>query len=370
MVNSEKTNSGGCCPSETAFGNSQCHCGQTAVSSTGTTNNLFNIQKVSATLSRNDKWGAVKCRLTSFRNHYTVTPGLYTIGTPSENSDVFVSANYKLSFDKLRSALAGMNAWILVLNTKGINVWCAAGKGTFSTEELVKKIFDTNLPLCVRHRKLIVPQLGAVGVSAHKVLKATGFRVLFGPVYAADIAAYIKNGYKAPQEMRAVHFTLVDRLILTPMEIIPMLKWYPVFAAAVLIFFGVHRTGIVFRDAFYDGIPFLLLGLTAILSGAFITSVCLPVIPFRAFSLKGWLTGLLTTFLTQKLFPEMPLSLMLFTYLFFPAVSSFAALQFTGSTTFTGMSGVKKELKYAVYAYIVFGGASLFSLVLYKMGVI
>ncbi|MBF0567350.1 MAG: hypothetical protein HQK95_00640 [Nitrospirae bacterium] len=135
MVNSEKAN---CC-------------------SSGIENTLLDIKKVSATLSRNDKWGAVKCRLTSFRNNYTVTPGLYALGKPSEDSDVFVSSNYKLSFDKLRSALAGINAWVLVLDTKGINVWCAAGKGTFSTEELIKKISDTNLPLCVRHRRLIVP---------------------------------------------------------------------------------------------------------------------------------------------------------------------------------------------------------------------
>ncbi|MBF0487127.1 MAG: acetyl-CoA synthase subunit gamma [Nitrospirae bacterium] len=370
MVNSEKANSGGCCPAETASNNAGCQCAQTSPPGAAALKTVLDIKKVSATLSRNDKWGAVKCRLSSFRNNYTVNPGLYAVGEPSEDSDVFVSANYKLSFDKLRSALAGINTWVLVLDTKGINVWCAAGKGTFSTEELIKKISDTNLPLCVRHRRLIVPQLGAVGISAYKVVKATGFKVLFGPVYAADIAAYIKNGYKATAQMRAIHFPMADRLVLTPMEIIPMLKWYPVYAAAVLIFFGAHSTGIVFRDAFYGGAPFLLLGLVAVLAGAFITPAFLPVIPFRAFSLKGWIAGLLAMVLVMKLISAMPVSLMVFTWLFFPAVSSFAALQFTGSTTFTGMSGVKKELRYAVFGYVIAGAASLISLILYKSGVL
>jgi len=67
----------------------------------------------------------------AFRMSYAISPGLYAVGNPTKESDVFVSANYKLSFDVLRRELKGFNAWILVLDTKGINVWCAAGKGTF-----------------------------------------------------------------------------------------------------------------------------------------------------------------------------------------------------------------------------------------------
>jgi hypothetical protein len=54
-------------------------------------------------------------------------------------------------------------------------------------------------------------------------------------------------------------------------------------------------------------------------------------------------------------------------YLFFPAMSSYIALQFTGSTTFTGMSGVKKELKYGVPAYIGAEAVSVVLLIAQKM---
>ena len=113
-------------------------------------------------MTRTDKWEHLKCRVSSFRNNYTVIPGLYAIGNPDADSDVIVTANYKYSFDIVRTALKGLNPWVLVLDTKGINVWCAAGKGTFGTEELVKQINITSLKQVVNHKRVIVPQLGAV----------------------------------------------------------------------------------------------------------------------------------------------------------------------------------------------------------------
>ncbi len=90
--------------------------------------------KVSHEWTLSDSLGAIRCRLGSFRMGYRVAPGLYAMGEPGHKSDVLVSANYKLSFDMLRRELKGLSAWILVLDTKGINVWCAAGKRTFGTD--------------------------------------------------------------------------------------------------------------------------------------------------------------------------------------------------------------------------------------------
>jgi hypothetical protein len=55
------------------------------------------------------------------------------------------------------------------------------------------------------------------------------------------------------------------------------------------------------------------------------------------------------------------------TYLFFPALSSYLALQFTGSTTFTGMSGVKKELKIGIPLYVGAAGVSLIMVIVFKL---
>jgi hypothetical protein len=325
------------------------------------------VSRVSTELSSSDRWEHVRCRVSGFRNDYRVPPGLYAVGEPDRNSDVLVSANYKLSFDSLRRELRGLNAWVLVLDTKGINVWCAAGKGTFGTEELIRRIDLTHLAKIVEHRRLIVPQLGAPGVSGYRVSRATGFRVLFGPVQARDIVAYVNAGYKASRQMRTIRFSLVDRLILTPMEIIPAMKKYPLYALLVLGIFGFQPSGIIFRDAL-SGMPFLLLGLIAVLAGAFLTPLLLPVIPFRSFAVKGWLVGMLAVSLAMLFLAPSSAVLLALTYVFFPLVSSYVALQFTGATTFTGMAGVKKELKFAVPVYLVSGAVSAVLIIAFKLG--
>ncbi len=112
---------------------------------------------------------------------YQVSPGLFSLGSPTQEAPVFVTANYKLSFDHLRKGLGALNAWILVLDTKGINVWCAAGKGTFGVDELISRIDSEKLAEKVSHKNLIVPQLGAPGIAAHEVKKKTGFSVNLRP---------------------------------------------------------------------------------------------------------------------------------------------------------------------------------------------
>lgn len=328
------------------------------------------VYKISTDWSRADFWGMIKSRVGAFRMSYAVDPGLYAVGEPAKDSDVFVSANYKLSFDILRRELKGINAWILVLDTKSINVWCAAGKGTFGTDELVQRIGASNLDKVVTHRRLILPQLGAVGVCAGEVQKKTGFRVSFGPVQARDIPAYVRAGYKKSREMRTITFPMIDRLILTPMEINPAMKKFPRFAAGVLLLFGLQPQGILFKSAFFGGLPFLLLLLLAVVSGAFLTPVLLPFIPFRSFAIKGWLMGLLATLLAVMvpgLVDDHSMLLLAATFLFFPALSSYLALQFTGSTTFTGISGVKKELKIGIPVYIGASGVSLALMVVFKL---
>lgn len=325
------------------------------------------ITRVSTAISGADRWEHVRCRSSAFRENYIVRPGLYAVGEPGRESDVLASANYKLSFDALRQELEGLDVWLLVLDTNGINVWCAAGKGTFGTDELVRRIRSSGLEDVVGHRRVIVPQLGAPGVCAHKVKDATGFKVSFGPVRAADIPAYILAGHKATSQMRTVTFGIMDRVVLTPMELNPAMKKFPVYALIVLVIFGLQPTGILFRDAADSGWPFLLLGLVAIFAGAFVTPVLLPFVPSRSFAIKGWIVGMLATFAVLRMFGPMDTVLAATSYLFFPLVSSYIALQFTGSATFTGMTGVEKELRLGLPVYMVSVFVSVLALAVFKL---
>lgn len=295
---------------------------------------------------------------------YMVTPGLYAVGVPDAQSDVLVTANYKLSFDVLRRELKGLNAWILVLDTKGINVWCAAGKKTFGTAELIRRVQAVSLSDQVQHRRLIVPQLGAPGIDAAAVQKETGFRVAYGPVEASDIRAYMQAGYRKTDAMRTVRFPFRNRLILTPLELIPALRYYWKFALGMLLLFGITPQGIIFQQAWQGAAPLLLLVLAAVFTGSVITPAALPWLPFRAFSLKGYCAGLMTMAVMHWGFGVCTCVhpwLVAAAWIFCPAVSSWFALQFTGSTTYTNMSGVQKELKIGIWLY---GAAAAISAVL------
>ena len=193
------------------------------------------VPQLHTVLSAADYLGACRMRLGIGRMRYRVSPGLYAVGRPTAESPVLVTANYKLTLDHLRSKLGGLNVWILVLDTKGVNVWCAAGKGTFGTDEIVRQVAATRLAEIVSHRQLVVPQLGAPGIAAHQVKNRCGFRVIYGPVLARDIPAFLAAGMQATPAMRKVDFPLGLRLAVVPIEVTRYAKYF-IPAAAVLFF--------------------------------------------------------------------------------------------------------------------------------------
>lgn len=300
------------------------------------------IPVLKTSLSMADHLGALKVRCNLGRNHYSVLPGLYTTGIPDQASPVLVTANYKLSLDSLRKELAGLAAWILVLDTKGINVWCAAGKGSFGTKELASKIKATRVADLVAHRHLVLPQLGAVGVSAPELAKLTGFKVLWGPVRAADLPAFLDKGMKKDGSMRRVDFGLVDRLKLVPMELV---QAWPVAAVAIGLATLLAIPAGGDWQGHFAGWAGALLGIW--LTGAVAFPLLLPILPGLAFSVKGAILGtawgIAAALLTNA---TLPLGIAL--SLVSGSVVSYLAMNFTGASTFTSQSGALLEVDKAI----------------------
>jgi acetyl-CoA decarbonylase/synthase complex subunit gamma len=285
--------------------------------------------------------------------HYTVDPGLYASGEPDEKSPVLVTANYKMSFDKLREELTGRNAWILVLDTNGINVWCASGKGTFGTKELVSRIELSGLSKIVSHRELILPQLSGPGVAAHQVKKLSSFKVTYGPIRSKDLPTFLDTDLKATSEMRLKTFTIWERVELIPMELMGALKPG---ILAILIFFllavlGRSREGWI--NALNHGLFSVLALLAAILAGAVLTPLLLPWLPGRAFSVKGLGVGVIfaaggaACLWGGWITPAGGLEILAWVLLI-PALSAYLAMNFTGASTYTSLSGVRKEMRWAL----------------------
>ena len=328
----------------------------------------MDIPQVSTILNYGDFFGAMMVRWSINRDNYKVNPGVYAVGNPNENSDVFVTANYKLSFDTLRKNLHGLNVWILILDTRGINVWCAAGKGTFGTKELMNRINMTSLNKIVSHKRLILPQLGAVGVAAHVVKLMTGFNVTYGPVNAKDIKAFINNGYKATKEMRKVKFPFVERLKLVPVEFVFGLKY--LFGAIVFLFImtGLNLKGYSLDSSLTNGIRSIFNLIIAYITGVAITPLMLPYIPARSFALKGFITGLAVALLIFILNLSGNILIEKISWFFIiTGLSSFLAMNFTGASTYTSLSGVKKEMKIALPFQITFASIGLITWIIGRL---
>jgi len=293
---------------------------------------------------------------------YLIEPGLYALGQPDKDSPVLVTANYKLTFDKLRSALPELDAWILVLETYGINVWCAAGKRTFGTEELVHRLAASRLDEVVAHRRIILPQLGGPGVAAHKIKKLSGFKAVFGPIRAEDLPAFLEAGAKATPEMRLKSFPLQERAVLIPLELVTALKIALPVAGALFLLAGLGGPAGFWANAYAYGLFAAAALLAAVLAGVILTPLLLPWLPGRAFSVKGMTAGLMVGLAAALVLavlrggPAWSLGLEMAAWLIIaPAVAAFLGMNFTGSSTYTSLSGVRKEMRYAVPAQIVAG---------------
>ena len=311
------------------------------------------IPRVSSCLRPADRWGAFKARFGVGRMHYAIDPGLYALGVPDAHAPVLVTANYKMSFDYLREALPGRNAWILVLDTKGINVWCAAGKGTFGTEELVNRINASGLSDIVTHRTLILPQLGAPGVAAHAVKQLSGFAVHYGPIRARDLGAYLDAGQKATPEMRRMTFPMRDRAVLIPIELSEAFRASLIIVPVMFLLSGFLGAGGFTDNLMREGLFTILALVSSILAGTVLTPLLLPYLPGRAFATKGFAIGALTALLLINAWGGDLSSwrgvLQAVSWFLMPvAIAAYLAMNFTGASTYTSLSGVKQEMRWAL----------------------
>ncbi len=316
------------------------------------------VPVVSKVFSRTDRMGAFKTRWGIGRMNYRVDAGLYAIGEPTAASPVFVTANYKLTFDLLRRAVSSMDGWILVLDTLGINVWCAAGKGTFGTDEVVDRIESSHLADIVSHRKLILPQLAGPGVAGHEVKKRSGFEVVYGPVRAEDIPEFLRKGLRAEEPMRTKDFPFMERLALVPMEVVPAVKLALLAAAGLFVLCFLPAGFSLSKALGCFAIPATALAVS-ILAGAVLTPLLLPWLPGRAFSIKGLVMGALSALLVLPFINRPSVLETAVLLLSIPAMAAYLAMNFTGSSTFTSLSGVRREMRFALPFEIGGAGAGL-----------
>ena len=143
---------------------------------------------------------------------FPCSTGLVRIGNPTRHSPVLLTCNFRLTVERVRRALRGVDAYLLVANSRGVNVWCAATGGLLTDHDVVSVLKTSGVEALVDHRRLILPQLAATGVQTRSVQQRTGWRVVWGPAAAEDIPAFLGNRLEATPAMRSVRFPWSQRL--------------------------------------------------------------------------------------------------------------------------------------------------------------
>lgn len=138
--------------------------------------------------------------------------GLKKIGNPGQNAPVFLTGNYHLTVLRVKRALKGMNAYLLVTNSRGINIWCASAGGHLTNHTVISVLKTSGIEDLVEHRNVVLPQLAAPGVETEIILQRTGWRIIWGPVYAKDIPLFLENDFKKNKEWREVAFPFRQRM--------------------------------------------------------------------------------------------------------------------------------------------------------------
>jgi len=210
-----------------------------------------------------------------------VKPGVYAVGEPGRESPLLVTGNFELTVRRLVRAIEGeLNIWILVVDSGGINVWCAAGGGFLTADKIIGALHISGLSEYLQHHALILPQLCANGVEGWRIREQTGWGVHWGPARADDIPDYLARGRKKTDDMRWVQFPLRDRLemtavtlgfyalmILIPIAIFWRTMFWPTFfaMAALSAFYAVVLPWLPGRDGLAKSLPLAMIALAGML---------------------------------------------------------------------------------------------------------
>jgi len=154
---------------------------------------------------------------------HSMRTGLVRIGNPGRDSPVLVTGNFTLTVRRLRDTLRGHDAWLLVANSKGINVWCAAGGGHLTHHDIISVIRTSRIVEQVDHREVILPQLCATGVERRRITETTGFATRWGPARLEDLPAFLDRGARVHKRERFMRFPLWERLEMAAMWGVTML---------------------------------------------------------------------------------------------------------------------------------------------------
>jgi acetyl-CoA decarbonylase/synthase complex subunit gamma len=124
-----------------------------------------------------------------------VEPGIFPIGEPDENSPVFCTTNFSLTYYTVEGEISGskLPAWLIATPTDGTSVLTAWAAGKFVADKIAEFMQEIDLNDKIKHRNVVIP--GYVAVLRAPLEEKSGWKVMVGPNEAAGIPTYIKANF-------------------------------------------------------------------------------------------------------------------------------------------------------------------------------
>ncbi len=260
-----------------------------------------------------------------FMRLFSVRPGFYYLGQQKENTPILVTSNNFLTVFLLARRIAQRSVRLLVINTNGINVWCSAGEGRFSAEEIIDKATRLGLLKEGQNIDMILPKLSLSGVKLSDLHKA-GISPIIGPVYAKNLPPYLDKGEVEDCVNDRVHFGFQSR-------------GFTALPTAFQFFYYFLGVYIITFWIFSGSIIWVATGL------AFFYPILFPYLPGKQFAVKGISLGIMLSLLAMWLLSARDYGIqpMLFWTVFICATSMFIALSYTGNSPVSNYDNVRKE---------------------------
>ncbi|MGM0689909.1 MAG: acetyl-CoA decarbonylase/synthase complex subunit gamma [Bacillota bacterium] len=120
---------------------------------------------------------------------------LYDVGEPNEESPVYVTTNFSLTYFIVEGEVESSRipSRILSVDTGGVSVLTAYADNKFSAETIAEAIKLCGLEEKVKHRKLVLP--GHVAVLKGALEEESGWEVTVGPREASGITKFAKDNF-------------------------------------------------------------------------------------------------------------------------------------------------------------------------------
>ncbi|MFX1417960.1 MAG: methyltransferase domain-containing protein [Promethearchaeota archaeon] len=296
-----------------------------------------------------------RCLFTGQTDHVPIEPGLYQSGYPDKNSPIIVTANYVYTYIKVMRALKGIDAWVLCVDSRGINVWCAARGNNFGNKQLIEAVETTGIARITNKKTLIVPQLSAGGIAAPLIKSEAPdfpFNILYGPVWAKYLPKFIEERpARKSNKMKLANFTLSHRFraeITHTTFLFRKIFLLPTIVLLLLLF------GLCFVDTLWIRKLWIVgeLWLWIIIANALI-AILFPITKFtRKFITKGIVFGIINILLFSGISWIFSYSILniLLSSIFYFWVAFFSTMSFSGYTMATSPREIQDE--YPIFSKI------------------